>query len=174
VDNYVDKPVFSPEAFLELLRVEAVPHHLHHHKAVFSVGEADEVDAAISGLHTRNLFLKDKKGKMFLVTLDAHMKMDMSKLAPLIGAGRLSFASAERLWQYLGVTPGSVTPFAILNDTQRAVTLILEENMMKAERVNFHPLINTMTVGLSPGALVGLLKAQGITPSIVDLRPAQP
>jgi len=172
VDNSVENHVFSPETLLDWLVSHKIPHQLHHHRAVFTVGEANDIDAAIPGMHTRNLFVRDKREKMFLVTLEAARKIDLGKLATLMGAGRLSFGSPGRLMKYLGVTPGSVTPFAILNDVSRQVELILDAEMLRSEIVNFHPLINTMTVGLAPASLINLLEAAGITPRIMDLTPA--
>lgn len=169
VENF--DPV-TPEAFLILLGKIGIKFELHHHKAVFSVGEADEVDAAIPGAHTRNLFLRDKKGNMFLVTLMAHTKIDLNKLAQLLGMGRISFGSPERLMTYLGVAPGSVTPFSILNDVNKKVTLVLDAEMMTQDVINFHPLINTMTVGLKPDDLLKFLEHINVSPKIIDLTPA--
>ena len=169
VNNY--EPV-TPEGLIELLKELGIGFELHHHRAVFSVGEADEVDAAIPGAHTRNLFVRDKKGNMFLITLLAHTKIDLNKLAILLDMGRISFGSPERLMQYLGVTPGSVTPFSIINDTDKKVTLVLDGEMMSHDRINFHPLINTMTVGLSPADLLKFLEHINVSPRVMDLTPA--
>lgn len=161
-----------PEDLLEKLKALSIGFSLYHHRAVFSVGEADDVDAEIPGAHTRNLFVRDKKENMFLVTLLAHTKIDLRKLAALIGSGRLSFGSPDRLMTYLGVTPGSVTPFSIMNDIENKVTLILDAEMMKQPIVNYHPLVNTMTVGLTPGDLLKFLETTGHTPQIIDLSSA--
>ena len=158
-----------PGELLDRLKELGIGFSLYHHRAVFSVGESDDVDADIPGAHTRNLFLRDKKENIFLVTLLAHTKIDLAKLASLIGAGRLSFGSPERLMKYLGVTPGSVTPFSIMNDVEGKVTLILDAEMMKKEIVNYHPLINTMTVGLAPNDLLKFLETTGHQPQIIDL-----
>ncbi len=174
MDKSVDNshPV-TPDELLALLEELEIPFTLHKHRAVFSVSESEDLDARIPGAHTRNLFLRDKKGNMFLVTLLAHTKIDLNALAPVIEAGRLSFGSPERLMAYLGVTPGSVTPFSIINDRERKVTLVLDREMMKKEIVNYHPLINTMTVGLAPEGLLQFLEKTGRVPQITDLTPAQ-
>lgn len=152
----------------------SIDYRLYHHEAVFSVAEADKIDAAIPGTHTRNLFLKDKRGEMFLVTLRSDTKIDLKKLAALLDADRFSFGSPERLQKYLGVTPGSVTPLSIINDKSHEVTLILEEEMMRQEMLNFHPLINTMTVGMTAEALLKFLASSGTEPRIIDLSAAAP
>lgn len=163
-----------PEALLARLETLGLPHRVHHHPAVFTVAESQAIDAQIPGAHTRNMFLKDKKGAMFLVTLRHDTPIDLKKLSDVLGAGRFSFGSPERLWDNLGVRPGSVTPFAIINDKTHAITLILEQGMMDEEIVNFHPLVNTMTVGLAPRDVLTFLTAIGVTPRIVDLSAAAP
>lgn len=175
--NFVDKPVenhipVTPDELLARLESLGLAFDLHKHRAVFTVAESEDLDAQIPGAHTRNLFVRDKKEKMFLVTLLSDTKIDIGKLAGLLGAGRLSFGSPDRLMKYLGVTPGSVTPFSIVNDREHKVTLILDAEMMKKEIVNYHPLINTMTVGLTPAALMKFLENCGCTSQIIDLTPA--
>ena len=171
INRAVDKTA-EPDELLKMLSDVGIGYELHHHRAVFSVGEADDIDAMIGGTHTRNLFLRDKKENMFLVTLLAHRKIDLSRLAELIGAGRLSFGSPERLMTYLGVTPGSVTPFSIINDQDHKVRLILDKDMMESDVVNYHPLINTMTVSLAPKDLSIFLEKAGHLPQIIDLTAA--
>lgn len=162
----------TPEDLLALLKAQGIDFTLYNHEAVFSVAESEKVDMAIPGAHTRNLFVRDKKENMFLVTLMSDTKIDLGLLAPLIGAGRLSFGSPDRLMKYLGVTPGSVTPFSIMNDKDHKVTLVLDQEMMKKDIVNYHPLLNTMTVGLTPADLLKFLENTGRAPQIIDLTPA--
>ncbi len=164
----------SPETLIENLKTLGLPHTVHEHDAVYTVAESKQIDAAIPGCHTRNMFLKDKKGAMFLITLRHDTLIDLKKLSDVLGSGRFSFGSPERLWENLGVRPGSVTPFAIVNDKNHVVTLVLEEAMMGEEIVNYHPLINTMTVGLTPQHLLRYLDSIGVSPRIVDLSTAQP
>lgn len=161
-------PFFTPESLLVYLAQHNIVHHLYHHEAVFTVAEADKVKIEMAGAHTRNLFLRDKKGRMFLVTLRHDTAVDLKKLSDALGVGRFSFGSAERLWDNLGVTAGSVTPLAILNDKNQNVTLILEEGMMAEDSLNVHPLINTMTVNISPADLMTILENYAITPHIID------
>ncbi len=143
----------SPYDLMKFLDQNDIKFTFYHHKPVFTVADSSEVDSQILGAHTRNLFLKDKKDKMFLVTLRYDTPLDLKKLEKIICAGRLSFGSPERLWTYLGVRPGSVTPFAIINDKENMVTPIWEAGMMAHDIVNFHPLLNSMTIGLTPNDL---------------------
>ncbi|PZP56588.1 MAG: hypothetical protein DI586_03260 [Micavibrio aeruginosavorus] len=167
-----DEAAMTAEKLLSCLKALGIGFTLYKHRAVFSVGEAKDVDEAIPGAHTRNLFVRDKKERMFLITLMAHTKIDMKKLAELLGVGRLSFGSPERLVKYLGVTPGSVTPFSIVNDRGHQVTLVLDKEMMDNDIVNYHPLVNTMTVGLTPSDLLKFLENCGCVPQIMDLQAA--
>lgn len=164
----------TPDALLARLDALGIAYTLHRHEAVYTVAESEAVDAAISGTHCRNLFLRDKKKNNFLVSLQNATQVDMKKLAPVIGADRLSFASPARLWEYLGVRPGSVCPYCITNDTHQAVTMILDASMMDHERLNFHPLINTMTISVKPADVVRFIESTGHTPHIINLGAAAP
>lgn len=165
---------FYAQSLLDFMTNLHISYQLYHHEPVFTVEESHKVDGHIPGTHTRNLFLRDKKENMFLVTLRHDTLIDLKKLSDLLGTGRFSFGSPERLWTYLGVKPGSVTPLSILNDTEGHVQLILEKAMMDTEIVNFHPLDNSMTVGMPPSELMTILEKQGIKPQIMDLGPAAP
>ena len=164
----------SPEKLLEILKELEIDYKLYEHEAVFTVEESDKLDMSISGCHCRNLFLRDKKKNMFLVVAANETKLDMKKLAPIIDAGRLSFGSPERLWTHLGVTPGSVCPYAIINDTAGDVKIILDKTMMEAELVNYHPMLNTMTISVKPHDLVKFIESTGHKPYILDLSHAAP
>lgn len=146
----------------------------YDHKPVFTVEEGLEIEKNIPGAHCRNLFVRDNKKKMFLIVLRNETKVDMKKLAPVIGSGRLSFGSADRLWETLGIRPGSVCPFTIINDKEQKVTLVLEAGMMEEPLVNYHPLDNAKTTGLSPDDLLKFIDFCGHTPQIIDLGPAAP
>lgn len=164
----------SPDALMRQLQGFGIPYTFYEHEAVFTVEQSNRVDAKIKGCHTRNLFIRDKKERMYLVTLRHDTMIDLNKLSVLLGAGRFSFGSPERLWTYLGVRPGSVTPFAIVNDKTHKVKLILEHGMMQWDIVNFHPLINTMTIGLTPNNLLEFMRRIDVEPQIIDLSAAQP
>jgi len=167
-------PLYNCARLLEKMRECGITFTHHHHVPVFTVEAANDVSDHIPGLHTRNLFLRDKKGRMFLVTLQHQTPVDLKKLSDLLGVGRFSFGSPDRLWKFLGVRPGSVTPLSILNDVGREVQLILEEDMMRGELVNFHPLENDQTIGLTPQGLLDILGHHDIIPRILDLSGVAP
>jgi Ala-tRNA(Pro) deacylase len=140
------------------------------HEPVFTVAESRPVKARIPGAHSKNLFVKDKKGRLFLITAKDETPIDLKRTHEAIGAsGRLSFGSAEQLRRVLGVEPGSVTPFAIVNDRAGEVTMILDANLMEHERVNFHPLVNSMTTGVSREDLLRFIRSTGREPLILRL-----
>ncbi len=122
----------------------------HEHPPVFTVEEADQYWEGIEGAHSKNLFLRNNKGNQhFLVVLESTKKVDLSQLAEQTGAGKLSFASANRLEKYLGLETGAVSPFGLLNDENKAVKVILDRNLKSSEYVNFHPNVNTATLTVS-------------------------
>lgn len=164
----------SPDQLLKRLDALEIAYRLHHHEPIFTVAEGEHLKKSIPGLHCRNLFIRDKKETMFLVVAGNDTAVDMKKLQDLLGCGRLSFGSPDRLWQYLGIRPGSVCPFCILNDAGNKVSLILDQAMMRAEIVNYHPLDNAMTISLTPAALLDFFKAIGRDYKIMDLSEAAP
>ena len=140
----------------------------HDHPAVFTVAESGDVKAAIPGGHSKNLFLKDKKGRIFLVTAEGDAAIDLKAISEKIGAsGRVSFGKPELLMELLGVAPGSVTPFGIVNDRERLVTVVIDAALMAHEILNFHPLENTATTSIARADLVRFLEAEGHPPLIV-------
>lgn len=138
------------------------------HPAVYRVDEGPEIKAALPGGHTKNLFLKDAKDQIWLVCALGETRIDLKRLPPVIGAARLSFGSAELMQEVLGVTPGSVTLFALLNDKARHVKLVLDKALLEPEPINFHPLTNTATTAISQDGLKGFLAALDIRPQVVD------
>lgn len=164
----------KPEDLFGLLKDLGIPYALFHHAPIFTVEQGEPLKATIPGLHCRNLFLADKKKTMFLVVAANETALDLKKLENLLGCGRLSFGSAERLWTYLGIRPGSVCPFTLINDRERAVNVVLDASMMAAEIVNYHPLDNAMTISLKPADLLRFLAHTGHKPRIIDLTPTAP
>lgn len=164
----------SPDQLLEIFDTINIEYELHHHEAVFTVEEADKVDSAIKGAACRNLFLRDKKKKMYLVTAQNHTQIDLKKLEKRLASARLSFGSPERLFENLGVRPGSVCPFSVVNDNNQNVRMILEEDMMNQETVTYHPLLNTMTVALKPNDLIKFFDHIKHPYEIVDLQCVRP
>ena len=145
-----------------------VDHDTTDHAAVFRVGEGEGIKDDIPGAHTKNLFLKDAKGRLWLISAQDDTQIDLKRLHTVIGSARLSFGSAELMEEVLGVTPGSVTAFALINDLERQATFVLDARLAQAERVNFHPLTNTATTGVSQAGFARFLRALGIAPMVVD------
>ena len=145
-----------------------IDHATTDHVAVFRVGEGEDIKQGIPGAHTKNLFLKDAKGRLWLISAQDDTQIDLKRLHPVIGSARLSFGSAELMEEALGVTPGSVTAFAMINGAERDVTFVLDRRLAQAERVNFHPLVNTATTGVSRAGFARFFQALGVTPLVVD------
>ena len=137
------------------------------HPAVFTVAESKDLEKQLPGGHTKNLFLKCKKGNIYLVVALNDAAIDLKSLHKRIDAGRLSFGSAELLEELLGVKPGSVTPFALINDTGQRVTVILDEAMMRHDFLNYHPLENTATTNIARGDLLRFILSCGHEPKII-------
>jgi Ala-tRNA(Pro) deacylase len=153
---------------LAFLDAHGIEHATLDHPAVFRVGEGEEIKAALAGAHTKNLFLKDSRDQLWLVSAEQSTQIDLRRLPAVIGSGKLSFGSAERLEAALGVTPGSVTAFALANDTGHAVRFVLDARLDEAGHVNFHPLVNTATTTVSRAGFRAFLGALGVVPQIVD------
>jgi Ala-tRNA(Pro) deacylase len=141
----------------------------HEHVPVFTVEESSSVIDSLPGVHTKNLFLKDKKGGLWLVVVRAHLRVDLPALAKQLAAPRFSFGSAELLIATLGIEPGSVTPFALMNDAEHKVRPVLDADMLKADPVNFHPLRNDRTTAIAAADLVRFVKACGYDPVIAAI-----
>ena len=160
----------SPDDLLAYLTKLDVETTTVDHPPLFTVEDSQALRGNIPGGHTKNLFLKDKKGRLFLLVLGEDAAVDLKRVHERIGAqGRVSFGSAELLEEVWGVKPGAVTPFGAINDRQGRVTVVLDEAMMRCERLNFHPLINTRTTGLKSADLVKFLRATGHEPMVVAL-----
>lgn len=146
-----------------------IAHETIEHPAVFTVAESAHLRSLIEGGKSKNLFLKDKKGRLFLLTAEDEAEIDLKRQHEKLGAqGRLSFASADLLEEVWGVTPGSVTPFGAINDREGRVTVALDSGLLARGRVNFHPLQNTATTAVSADDLLRFLRATGHEPLIVD------
>jgi len=157
----------APDDLFAYLDTLGIAHKTVTHPAVFTVDEARDLRGAIAGGHTKNLFLRDKKGTAFLVVALENAVIELKSLHRLLGAtGRFSFGSAELMRELLGVEPGSVTPFAAINDTAGRVTVVLDAAMMAHEVLNFHPLMNTGTTTISRAGLLEFLEATGHRPRI--------
>ena len=161
----------SPEervySFLDEL---GIGYENHTHPPVYTVEEANEHWAKIKGGHTKNIFLRNKKGnRHFLVILDHGKSLDIKKLQQKIGAGTLSFASDRRLSEHLGLTKGAVSPFGLINDEKKAVEVIIDKDLMEGEYINFHPNVNTATVTISVEDFRKYLASRGNKVSYITL-----
>jgi Ala-tRNA(Pro) deacylase len=140
----------------------AIPFTRHEHPPVATVEEASAHWAGIEATHCKNLFLRNQKGsRHYLVVLTASKKADLKAVAEQIGDGKLSFASPERLMTHLGLTPGSVSPFGLINDREHAVRVVLDRDFQTAERLAFHPNINTRTFTIAATDFKTFLDASG-------------
>lgn len=148
-----------------------IAHATTRHPAVFTVAESADVKAIMPGGHTKNLFLKDKKGALFLLCAIAETKIDLNAVSKLIGAGRFSFGSGELLQEKLGVPPGSVTLFALINDPDQEVKLLLDDALYAQDPVNFHPLKNDATTAISPDGMARFVASLGRTPLRIAFGP---
>ena len=151
-----------------------VAHRTLEHPAVFRVGEGEDIKAALPGGHTKNLFLKDAKGQLWLVSALQDTRIDLKSLPRAIGAARLSFGSAELMGATLGVAPGSVTAFGLINDQAHQVRFVLDAGLAASDPVNFHPLTNTATTAISQADFRRFLAAVGVEPLIVDFDASSP
>jgi Ala-tRNA(Pro) deacylase len=142
------------------------------HPPLHTVEESQALRGEIAGGHTKNLFLKDKKDRIFLVVAEEDAAIDMKTLHKAIGSARLSFGRPELLGELFGVVPGSVTPFGAINDTAGRVTVIIDAGLMRHERLNFHPLENTATTTISRDDLVAFLRHTGHEPQIMPVADA--
>ncbi len=152
-------------AFLDEHRID---HRTVEHPPVFTVDEAKQLRGELPGTHSKSLFLRNKKGRMWLVVALEDRSIDLKDLGRRLDAGRLSFGSPERLMNTLGVIPGAVTPFAVINDEGHAVQVVLDSQMLEVEPLNFHPLDNTKTTAVSSAGLLSFLQATGHEPMMLD------
>jgi Ala-tRNA(Pro) deacylase len=137
------------------------------HAALFTVEQSKVLRGDLPGGHCKNLFLKDKKGALWLVVTLEDAAVDLKALPALIGAARISFGNAALLEEVLGVTPGSVTPFGLINDTEQRVTVVLDQEMMARDLLNYHPLVNDATTAIAPADLLAFIRSCGHEPRIV-------
>jgi Ala-tRNA(Pro) deacylase len=159
----------TPEALFARFDALGTAHKTYTHPPVFTVEEAKALRGSLPGGHCKSLFLKDKKAGLWLVVALEECRVDLKALADQIRAPRFSFGAAELLYDVLGVRPGSVTPYAAVNDREGRVTIVLQRAMLAHDPLNYHPLENTRTTAIAPGDLVRFLEATGHPPRIVDI-----
>jgi Ala-tRNA(Pro) deacylase len=157
----------TPADLFALLDRLGIKHTTVSHAPLFTVEESRTLRGQIAGGHTKNLLLRDKHGTFYLVVALEDATIELKSLHRKLGAsGRFSFGSAEALRQVLGVEPGSVTPFAVINDKAGIVTVVLDAAMLEHEVLNYHPLVNTMTTSITRDGLIKFLAASGHEPRV--------
>lgn len=167
-------PAPPPKTRAELMSRLAelgIPVETVDHAAVFTVAESEGLHRALPGGHTKNLFLKDAKDRLFLVVAESQTPVDLKALPKVIGSGRLSFGKPELLMEVLGVTPGSVTALALINDRDRRVGVVIDARLMHYDSINCHPLENTATTRLARDDLMRFMRACGHEPRVMELAP---
>ncbi len=154
-------PPLTSDALLAMLDAEGLRHHTVEHPPMWTVEDAKALRAPSPHGHTKNLFVRNKKGRMWLLTLHEDRRVDMKTLGALVGTNRLSFGSPQRLMHYLGVIPGAVSMFSVLNDVNREVTCYIDEALMEGPELHVHPLVNTRTTTMSREELMEFLSGRG-------------
>jgi Ala-tRNA(Pro) deacylase len=157
-----------PEDLFARLDALGIETRTHDHPPLFTVEDSKRLRGDLPGGHCKNLFLKDKRGDLFLAVVLEDRRIDLKRLSRRIGARNLSFARSELLEEVLGLTPGGVTPFAAINDAAGRVRILLDRAMLDRAPLNYHPLTNDRTTAIAPGDLVRFLEATGHRPEIVD------
>jgi Ala-tRNA(Pro) deacylase len=154
-------------AFLAELGIEVTT---TRHPPLFTVADSQALRGEIAGGHTKNLFLKDKKDRFFLVTVGEEAVVDLKQIHHLIGASsRVSFGKPEKLMEFLGVVPGAVTVFGLVNDTAGQVTVVLDAALMENKIINAHPLTNEATTSIATADLLGFIRASGHEPAVLKV-----
>ncbi|MBD3836574.1 prolyl-tRNA synthetase associated domain-containing protein [Brevundimonas sp.] len=161
-------PPFDRDRLLAWMAERRIDHTTHDHPAVFRVEEGVEMKAALPGAHTKNLFLKDKKGRLWLISARQDTTIDLKRAPAVIGSDRLSFGNEALMWETLGVRPGSVTALGLINDLERRVAFVLDRRLWEADIVNFHPLTNTATTALTQAAFRQVMALLEREPIMVD------
>jgi Ala-tRNA(Pro) deacylase len=160
---------FTPEQLFRHLDALGISHQTVSHPPVFTVAEAATRRGYLPGGHCKCLFLKDRKAGFWLAVMLEERRIDLNKLAASLAAPRFSFGSAADLEALLGVRPGSVTPFALVNDRGHRVTAVLDRAMLDHDPLNYHPLANDRTTAIAPADLLRFIAACGHQPRIIDL-----
>jgi Ala-tRNA(Pro) deacylase len=158
----------TSDEFLARLAELGIAVRTVEHRPVYTVEEARRYRGDLPGTHTKSLFLRDKKGTMWMVVCLESRAVDLKDLAGRIGARHLSFGSPERLVRHLGVIPGAVSPFAVVNDAERAVKVVLDREVLARDPINLHPLDNAKTTAIAAADLLRFLEAEGHIPLVIE------
>lgn len=166
--------VATPDELFRRLDALGIRHATHHHPPLHTVAQSVSLRGSLPGGHCKSLFLKDRKGGLWLVVALEDRRVDLKALADRLGAPRFSFGSPELLHEVLGVRPGSVTPFALMNDREHRVRVVLEAEMLAFDPLNYHPLVNTATTAIAPEDLRRFIADCGHQPALVSLAGLDP
>lgn len=164
-----DRTPATPDDLFRRLDELGITFVNHTHAPLFTVEEARGIRGDLPGCHTKNLFVRDKKQRMWLLVCEQDTEVRLREIEDVIGSKRLSFGSPKRLMHYLGVIPGAVNPFAIMNDHSRAVQVVLDRTILEHEPLNFHPLDNAMTTAVGTDDFLRFLEAEAHPPLIIEL-----
>lgn len=159
----------APETLMATLDEAGIAYSLHEHPPLRTVEDSKAVRGEMDGTHVKNLYLRDKKKANHLLVAQEDRDIDLKALPAMIGSDRLSFGSADRLFEFLGVRPGAVSPFTLINDPEHRVRLSIDASLMTADMLFFHPLVNDLTLGVTPDGLRRFLAVTGHEAQIVSL-----
>ena len=146
--KFADTLPTKPDELFRLFRELKIKYQKYEHPPLFTVADAKKYQNKMVGTHVKNLFLRDKKKRNFLLVTEQDTKINMKTLRLKIQSDQLSFGSPSRLWQYLGVRPGAVSPLALINDVENSVTLLFQDIIQKEKEIHFHPLVSDLTLGV--------------------------
>ena len=159
----------TSKQLLDTLTKIGIRYDTQHHLPMYTVVQSKELRGAPKpGAYTKNLFLRNKKGSMWLLTCCEDSDLDLHTVSTQLQAGRLSFGSIERLKQFLGVTPGSVSPFALINDSTLSVSFVMEKKLLQSKNIHLHPLDNTQTTTISTKDFLRFLAYIQHTPTYIE------
>lgn len=158
----------TPDDLFAYLDALGIAHTTHQHEAAFTVSESAELKATMPGGHSKNLFMKDKDDTIVLISAEAHEQLKLNQLHKMIGTRRLSFASADLMQELLGVIPGSVTAFSLMNKSAESVRFIISEKLYAFDPINFHPLVNTATTAISRSDFKRFVESTGRDLEVLD------
>lgn len=161
-------PPATPDDVFNALNKLNIKHSNISHAPMRTVADSQALREGVAGGYSKNLFLRNRKGKMVLVTLLEHRTVDLKALGTQLGIGKPSFASPQRLMNYLGVIPGAVTPLAVINDVTQVVTAVLDKSLLSMDPLHFHPCDNHMTTTISSEGLLAYMKSLHLDPVIID------
>ena len=162
--------MLSKEELIKLLDESNCDYEVKEHAPLFTVEDSKSLRGSILGAHSKNLFLKDAKGQFYLLSVEENTKVDLKKIKNFIGSKKLSFAKAEYLESILGIEPGSVSPFALINDVDKKVLFFLDKNFLNYEKLNFHPLVNTATVNIATSDMIKFIEEKHNPIKYIDFK----